>query len=142
MPDTRSKADGWVGIRLTADVIIEMGQGGGQIVLVRRRFSPPGWALPGGFVEPGESLEEAAVREAEEETGLQVQLIRQFHAYSAPGRDPRGQTVTMVFVGQAQGQPRGGDDAAEAALFHAATLPDQVAFDHRRILEDYFQGRY
>ncbi len=124
---------------IAADCIIETG---GGIVLIRRRNPPPGWAIPGGFMDPGESLEETAVREAREETGLSVELVRQLHAYSDPGRDPRGPTVAVVFVGRAEGVPKGGDDAAEARVFTRDTLPPDLAFDHRQILDDYFSGRY
>ena len=126
--------------RLTCDVIIRMA--GHQVVLVRRRFEPLGWALPGGFVDEGETLEQAAVREAREETGLDVELERQLHAYSDPGRDPRGHTVTVVFVAKARGTPRGGDDAAEARAFSLGDLPEPLVFDHGAILADYRCGRY
>jgi ADP-ribose pyrophosphatase YjhB (NUDIX family) len=122
----------------TVDVIIRTGAG---IVLVRRRFPPLGWALPGGFVDAGESLEQAAVREALEETGLAVRLGRQFHTYSDPARDPRRHTLSTVFLADADGEPRGGDDAAEARVFPAAELPALV-FDHAQILADYLAGRY
>jgi 8-oxo-dGTP diphosphatase len=125
--------------RITADVVIELEDG--RIVLVRRRNPPPGWALPGGFLDYGESLEACARREAREETGLEVDLVRQLHAYSDPGRDPRGHTVTVVFLARASGEPRGGDDAAEARAFARDRLPSPIAFDHRRILEDYLEGR-
>lgn len=123
----------------TADVIIEL-EGGG-IVLVERRYPPPGWALPGGFVELGESAETTAVREAREETGLEVTLSELFHVYSEPGRDPRRHTLTVVYIGRARGVPRGGDDAAAAAIFDEASLPAPLAFDHDRILGDYFRYR-
>lgn len=122
----------------TVDVIIEV-EGGG-VVLVRRRHPPLGWALPGGFVECGETLEEAARREAREETGLEVELICQLHTYSDPKRDPRFHTISTVFVGRARGTPRGGDDAAEARVFPLDALPE-LAFDHARILEDYRRWR-
>ena len=128
--------------RLTADVIITPPGDPGRIVLVKRRNPPHGWALPGGFVDYGESVEAAAVREALEETGLVVRLRRQFHVYSDPARDPRGHTVTVVFVGEAEGEPVGGDDAVEARLFSAEGLPDPLAFDHAGILRDYFSRRY
>jgi len=124
----------------TADIIIEVD---GGIVLIRRKYPPPGWAIPGGFVDYGESLEEAAAREAREETGLDVALVRQFHTYSEPGRDPRHHTISTVFIATAEGKPVGGDDAAEARIFRGVDeLPRDIAFDHRRILEDYFQRRY
>lgn len=126
--------------RLTVDVIIRVGEG---IVLVRRAQEPTGWALPGGFVDVGETLEAAAVREAREETGLEVALRRQVHAYSDPDRDPRGHTVTVVFEGTARGEPRGASDAAEAALFPRDRLPlAELVFDHADILRDWLQGRY
>jgi len=119
----------------TVDAIIEVA---GGIVLIRRRFPPPGWALPGGFVEYGETVEAAAVREAEEETGLKVTLTRLFGVYSDPRRDPRHHTIAVVFTATAIGTPVGGDDAAEAQVFTPTALPAPLAFDHSRILEDYF----
>jgi len=117
-------------------VIIEVGD---RIVLVRRRNPPEGWALPGGFVETGETVETAAVREAAEETGLKVTLTALLGVYSDPSRDPRFHTVSTVYVGRAEGVPRGGDDAAEARLFAEGDLPAPIAFDHGTILADYFQ---
>ena len=128
--------------RLTVDIVIQMEGDAGRIVLIRRKNPPPGWALPGGFVDWGETVEAAAVREAREETGLDVTLRRQLHVYSDPGRDPRGHSVAVVFIASATGTPRGADDAAEAAIFTRETLPGELAFDHRRILEDYFTERY
>jgi len=122
----------------TVDVIIEMS---GGIVLVKRRFPPPGWALPGGFVEYGETLAAAAVREAREETGLDVTLTELFNAYSDPARDPRQHTIAVVFLGQADGRPVGGDDAAEADVFAVDDLPAPLAFDHGRIVADYVTYR-
>lgn len=121
----------------TVDVIIESG---GGIVLIKRGNPPPGWALPGGFVEYGESLEAAALREAYEETGLRVKLLEQFHTYSRPGRDPRRHTISTVFLAAAEGTPQGGDDAAEAAVFTRADLPT-LAFDHQEIIDDYYRYR-
>ncbi len=118
----------------TADVIVEL-QGG--IVLVRRRNEPIGWALPGGFVDVGEPVEQAAVREILEETGLTVQLETLFYVYSDPARDPRFHTMTVVFIGQAGGRPVGGDDAAEARVFPLDALPSPIVFDHASIIEDY-----
>lgn len=123
----------------TVDVIIEI-EGRG-IVLIERKNPPPGWALPGGFVDYGESLEEAAVREAREETGLTVELLGQFRAYSAPDRDPRQHTITNVFLARAEGKPEGRDDAAAAEVFSPDNLPRPLAFDHGRILKDYFEHK-
>ncbi|QJA05913.1 NUDIX hydrolase [Thermosulfurimonas marina] len=123
----------------TVDLIIETP---GGIVLVRRKNPPYGWALPGGFVDYGESLEEAALREAQEETGLSVTLLCQFYTYSRPGRDPRFHTITTVYVARAEGEPRGGDDAAEARAFAVEELPwSELAFDHGEILRDYLEIR-
>ncbi len=128
---------------LTVDVIIDLGdQQRHSIVLVKRKNPPRGWALPGGFVDYGETVEEAAMREAFEETGLKVDLKRQFHTYSDPGRDPRGHMVSVVFVATASGNPSGGDDAAEAQAFRPDELPEDIVFDHRQIIEDYLSGRY
>ncbi len=124
----------------TVDIIIETPEG---IVLIERKNPPFGWALPGGFVDYGETLEEAAVREAKEETGLDVKLLRQFHAYSDPSRDPRQHTITVVFVAEAQGVPRAADDAKNARAFRPEEIPfDKLAFDHGQILKDYLQGKY
>ncbi len=123
----------------TVDIIIEYR---GGIILVRRRNPPYGWAIPGGFVDYGESLENAAAREAKEETGLTAELVRQFHAYSAPDRDPRSHTISVVFIARGKGELQAADDAADAAVFTKDNLPGEIAFDHRAILEDYFSGRY
>jgi ADP-ribose pyrophosphatase YjhB (NUDIX family) len=123
----------------TVDVIIEC-EGG--IVLIKRKNPPHGWALPGGFVDYAESLETAALREAKEETGLDIRLTRQFHTYSDPNRDPRHHSITTVYVAQANGKPRPGDDAGEAVVYRRENLPEPIVFDHRKILEDYFLGRY
>jgi len=125
---------------LCSDVIIDMGAG--MVVLIKRKNDPQGWALPGGFVEVGESAEEAALREALEETGLYVELTRQFHIYSNPNRDERGHTASVVFLSRAKGVPKAGSDAAEVGLFHQMNLPEEIAFDHRQILHDYFYERY
>ncbi len=124
---------------VTVDIIIEYNDG---IVLVKRKNPPYGWALPGGFVDYGESLERAAVREAREETGLDITLIRQFHTYSEPDRDPRHHTVTTVYIAKGNGTLRSGDDAKEATVFKRDNLPEEIAFDHRKILNDYFMRRY
>ena len=121
----------------TVDIIIEIT---GQIVLIERKNPPFGWALPGGFVDYGESFETAALREAEEETGLKVTNLRQFHTYSEPTRDPRHHTASTVFIGEAEGIPEAGDDAARAELFTVENLPPLV-FDHGKILADYFAAK-
>lgn len=125
----------------TVDIIIEIDRADGRrgIVFVERKNPPHGWALPGGFVDYGETLEDAAVREAREETSLEVELKYQFHTYSDPRRDPRGHTIATVFVAAARGIPIAGDDARSAAVFSAEEIPDFLAFDHTRILEDYFR---
>jgi 8-oxo-dGTP diphosphatase len=123
----------------TVDVIAEMPDGG--IVLVHRKYPPPGWALPGGFVEGGESAAAAARRELQEETGLDGELVELFHVYSNPARDPRGPTLGVVFIGRARGAPAGADDAAEARVFALDALPAPLAFDHALILADYLRYR-
>jgi ADP-ribose pyrophosphatase YjhB (NUDIX family) len=123
----------------TVDIIIELN---GGIVLVRRKNPPEGWALPGGFVDYGETLETAAIREAKEETDLDIKLTRQFHTYSDPQRDPRHHTITTVYVAEAQGTATAGDDAGEVAIFRKDKLPEKIVFDHNEILKDYFARRY
>lgn len=123
---------------LTVDVVIELA--GGGIVLIERKHPPPGWALPGGFVDVGETVEAAAVREAREETGLEVELLELLGVYSDPARDPRGHTVGIVYVGRAAGTPQAADDAKNVAVFDPAQLPP-LAFDHDRILADYRRRR-
>lgn len=120
----------------TIDIIIEMGKG--KIVLILRKNEPVGWAIPGGFVDYGESLEEAAVREAKEETSLDVTLVQQMHTYSKPDRDPRHHTISTVYIATGKGIPKAADDAAEVGLFTEDTLPSPIMFDHSRILADYF----
>ncbi len=127
---------------LTCDILIQLNGDPRRIVLVRRKNRPLGWALPGGFVDRGETVEQAAVREAREETGLEIELIRQFHVYSDPERDPRGHTVSVVFVARAEGTPLGADDAAEAKGFRPDQFPADIVFDHRGILRDYLGERY
>lgn len=124
----------------TVDIIIAIADKG--IVLIMRKNEPVGWAIPGGFVDYGESLEEAAVREAREETSLDVTLLGQMHTYSRPDRDPRQHTISTVFIAEAEGIPRAADDAVEIGLFTRDSLPEPIMFDHREILEDYFEGKY
>jgi 8-oxo-dGTP diphosphatase len=121
---------------VTVDVIIEVPSG--AIVLIERQNPPHGWALPGGFVDYGESLEAAAIREAKEETSLDVRLVEQFYTYSDPSRDSRHHTVSTVYIGSADGTPKGADDAKNAQLFMEDQLPQTVVFDHPHILRDYF----
>jgi len=126
----------------TVDLIIRCEATGlpkGGIVLIKRRNPPHGWALPGGFVDYGESLEEAARREAKEETGLRVFDLRQFHAYSDPNRDPRQHNISVVFLARARGRPRSGDDARDCRVVSPDDLPGPLAFDHQKIVEDYIR---
>lgn len=118
----------------TVDIIIRIND---RIVLIERRLEPKGWALPGGFVDYGESLEDAARREAREETGLDLKNLRQFGAYSDPQRDPRQHNISFVFTADGEGVLQGGDDAAHAALFSLEDLPAPLCFDHDKILADY-----
>ena len=120
---------------VTVDIIIEVD---GGIVLIERKNPPHGWALPGGFVDYGESLEAAAVREAKEEISLDVGLTEQFYTYSDPSRDARHHTVSTVFIAVADGTPQGADDAKSARVFREDEIPSPVVFDHARILRDYF----
>lgn len=121
----------------TTDVIIRIGQ---SIVLIKRRNPPHGWAIPGGFIDYGEPAEHAALREAKEETGLDVERLQLFGVYSAPDRDPRQHTLTVVFTGEANGVPKAADDAADVGLFEQETLPAPLAFDHAKILADFFSS--
>jgi len=123
----------------TVDIIIEYQDRG--LVLIERANPPHGWALPGGFVDYGESLEAAAVREAREETGLAVTLLGQLHTYSDPQRDPRQHTITTVYIAQGSGSPQAADDARSLAIFAPEALPQALAFDHARILADYLAVR-
>ena len=128
--------------RLTVDIIIELrDQPDRPIVLIERKYPPYGWALPGGFVDIGERLEVAAVREAKEETCLEVTLTDLLGCYSDPGRDPRGHTVSAVYVATASGTPAPADDASNTAVFTCDRLPADLAFDHADILADYCSFR-
>jgi len=127
----------------TVDIIIEIKKKNGQegIILIKRKNPPHGWALPGGFVDIGESLEEAAVREAKEETSLDIKLISQFHTYSDPKRDPRKHTISTVYVAAAQGRPIAQDDAQDIGIFTEEEINFPLAFDHQKILADYFKQK-
>ncbi len=122
----------------TADIIVNFGE---KILLVNRRNPPHGWAMPGGFIDYGESAEDAAVREIREETGVEVTGLAQFHTYSDPKRDPRFHTITVVFTARGTGVPIAGDDAGEVGLFGPDELPSPIVFDHPRILDEYFRAR-
>lgn len=119
----------------TTDIIIAVDE---RVVLIKRKNPPYGWALPGGFVDYGESAEHAAVREAREETSLEIGDVRLFGVYSAPDRDPRHHTLTVVFTANAEGIPVARDDAEDVGLFSADDVPSPMAFDHGTILADYF----
>jgi ADP-ribose pyrophosphatase YjhB (NUDIX family) len=124
---------------VTVDIIIELPQG---IVIIERSNPPYGWALPGGFVDYGESLEQAAVREAKEETNLDLFDLRQMRTYSEPGRDPRFQTIATVFIAKANGEPRHGDDAGNLKIVpYEKLLKEDYAFDHKKIIKDYLVQR-
>jgi ADP-ribose pyrophosphatase YjhB (NUDIX family) len=125
----------------TVDIIIELENQG--IILIERKNPPYGWAIPGGYVNHGESLEDAATREAEEETILKVMLLRQFHTYSDPDRDPRQHNISTVFIAKAlEGKAQAASDARGVGIFTAGNLPDNLYFDHRQILLDYFNSKY
>ncbi len=122
---------------VTVDAIIEINDG---IVLIERSNPPFGWALPGGFVDYGESLEEAVIREAKEETGLDLGDLKQFHTYSKPGRDPRFHTISTVYIGRGVGEPKSGSDAANLKVVKIKELKNyNFAFDHKQIIEDYLK---
>jgi len=125
----------------TVDLLIELDGRPGSLVVIERAGEPRGWALPGGFVDEGEYLADAAVREAKEETGLDVTLTELFHCYSDPARDARKHTVSTVFCATARGEPRGSDDAADAIVVTEDTLPAPLVFDHATIIADYFAYR-
>ena len=127
----------------TVDIIIELvDRPHRPIILIERLNSPFGWAIPGGFIDYGELAEVAARREAQEETGLAEELVEQFHVYSDPSRDPRQHTMSVVFLAMAKGEPRAGDDAKNIGIFEFWRIPDNLCFDHDRVVRDYWQYRH
>ncbi|MGB7443815.1 MAG: NUDIX hydrolase [Coleofasciculaceae cyanobacterium] len=127
----------------TVDIIIELiDRPDRPIILIERHNEPLGWAIPGGFVDYGESLETAAVREAQEEVSLSVELIEQFHVYSKPNRDPRQHTISIVFIATATGTPQAADDAKNLGIFHGWDTPLNLCFDHDKIMQDYWHYRH
>ena len=127
----------------TVDTIIELiNRPGRPIILIERQNPPFGWAIPGGFVDYGESVEIAARREAKEETSLEIELIEQFYVYSEPKRDPRQHTMSVVFIATASGEPKATDDAKNIAVFEPWQIPRNLCFDHDRILQDYLRYRF
>jgi len=127
----------------TVDIIIELiDRPQRPILFIERLHEPFGWAIPGGFVDYGESVEAAACREAHEETGLTIQLVEQFQVYSDPQRDPRQHTISVVFLAEAVGEPQAADDAKNLGLFELWQIPQNLCFDHDRILQDYRRYRY
>ena len=122
----------------TVDIIIELPEG---IVLIERRNEPFGWAIPGGFVDYGESLESAAQRESLEETSLTVSDLKLLGVYSDPARDTRSHNISTVYVAKGSGTPLAGDDAAGLAVFPLDALPEPLCFDHGKILSDYLERK-
>jgi 8-oxo-dGTP diphosphatase len=126
----------------TTDIIIELTDRPDRpIVLIERKNHPLGWAIPGGFVDYGETVETAARREAQEEVSLEIELIEQFQVYSDPTRDDRQHTLSIVFIATAKGQPKAADDAKNVGVFHQWEIPSNLCFDHNRILKDYWLYR-
>ncbi|MEN6378984.1 MAG: NUDIX hydrolase [Methanofastidiosum sp.] len=123
---------------LAVDIIIFLDN---KLVLIKRGRGPfrNFFALPGGFVEYGETVENAAIREAKEETGLEITNISLLGIYSKPDRDPRGHTVSIVFHGNGSGTPKAGDDAKELFLFDITQIPTNLAFDHNKIIQDFLK---
>jgi len=126
----------------TVDIIIALRDRPNQPIVLIERMNPPyGWAIVGGFVDYGERLEDAARREAQEETGLEVQLIDLLGLYSEPSRDPRLHTISAVYIAEAVGEPQADDDAKSVGFFEAWQIPSQLCFDHAQILQDYWRYR-
>ncbi len=126
----------------TVDIIIELiDLPARPIVLIERKNEPLGWAIPGGFVDYGESIETAAIREASEEVSLKVELVEQFYVYSDPARDPRQHTLAIAFIATAKGKPVAADDAKNLGVFNQWDLPSNLCFDHDRIMQDYWNYR-
>ncbi|WP_204104138.1 MULTISPECIES: NUDIX hydrolase [Spirulina sp. CCY15215] len=126
----------------TVDIIIELTDRRDRpIILIERQNPPYGWAIPGGFVDYGETMETAAFREAKEEISLEVELLEQFYVYSHPDRDPRKHTISVVFLATATGEPKAADDAKNLALFSQWEIPTNLCFDHAQILKDYWYYR-
>ena len=128
----------WKNPTPTVDILIELADHPGKLVFIERKHEPIGFALPGGFVDEGEFLADAAVREAKEETTLDVEIVELFHVYSDPKRDPRKHTVSTVFIARARGTPEGADDAARAIVCAPDELPGPLVFDHGVMVTDYF----
>ena len=127
----------------TVDILIELiDRPHRPIILIERQNPPYGWAIPGGFVDYGESVEIAAIREAQEEISLTVNLIEQFQVYSDPNRDPRQHTLSVVFIATATGEPQAADDAQNLGIFCHWNLPENLCFDHDKILQDYWRYRH
>jgi 8-oxo-dGTP diphosphatase len=131
----------WKNPTPTVDALIELDGRPGSIVLIERGHEPLGWALPGGFVDEGEWVADAAAREAKEETGLDIAITELFHVYSDPSRDSRKHTISTVFCATARGEPAGGDDAARAIVVTEDSLPSPIVFDHATIIADYYAYR-
>jgi 8-oxo-dGTP diphosphatase len=122
----------------TTDIIIELiDRPSRPIILIERKNPPLGWAIPGGFVDYGESVETSAIREAKEEVSLDVELLEQFYVYSDPQRDQRQHTISIVFIATAKGEPKAADDAKNLGIFPLWEIPDHLCFDHQQIIRDY-----
>lgn len=127
----------------TVDIIIELIDRPHRPIILIERLNPPfGWAIPGGFMDYGESVETTALREAREEIGLDIDLLEQFHVYSDPGRDERKHTISIVLLATATGEPTAGDDAKSFKVFNLWELPNNLCFDHDQILQDYWHYRH